>query len=406
MPRKDIMKLKRERNEHVLKMRAMITTAENRSDKKFTDDETRQYNELQIELDRRDEEIKREERLQAAELETTSDHDVSDPETNYRSFGEFLVELRTHLDGSDRLIQRAVTASSGPSMAFVVPDQYDTQIRQIGAQAAIVRPRAFVIPAGDPPDAKFNMTVLDQSGDKGVFSGVVVKWIGENQDRTDAGDPKIQLQGVEPQEVQAYIDISDKLLLNAPASEAFVKTLLGAAISAAEDREFYKGNGVKKPRGIVGHDSAIKVKRTTVSSVKYDDVVNMLANFLFGGSPVWVASQSILPNLMKMEDSEGHLVWQNSAREGMPSTLAGFPVLFNQRSPRVGSNGDLALVDFKYYAIKDGSSLAMFMDPYTQKKNGLTRIYASWNVDGQPMLKSPLLTENGIDKISPFVTLE
>ena len=121
---------------------------------------------------------------------------------------------------------------------------------------------------------------------------------------------------------------------------------------------------------------------------------------------MWITSQTTLPQLMTMHDADNHLIWQPNAREGAPGTLLGIPVLFNDQSPVLGSLGDLALVDLGYYAIKDGSSLAIFMDPYTQKVNGVTRIYAFWNVDGQPMLTTPMMLRDGVSTVSPFVILE
>lgn len=403
---RDIMKMKRERDALVTKMRARIEDVETRSDKKFNDTETSEYNGWQVELDQRDSDIKREERLQSAESGTSSRSGGEDEGSEeFRSLGDFLHEVRFN-EGSGKLNTRAVTAGSGSSIGFTIPDQFDTVIRSVTAQSAIVRPRALIIPAGDPPDGPFTMTSLDQSGSKGVFSGVVVSWIGENADRQSAGDPTILQIKLEPHEVGAYIDISDKALRNASASGALVEQLLRQAIIASEDKEFFSGNGIAKPLGIIGHKSAIKVKRKTANSLTYGDLVNMLASMLFGGNLVWVVSQSLLAKLMTMEDTEGHLIWQPSAREGQPNTLLGYPVVFNQRSPRIGSNGDIALVDFNYYAVKDGSPLAIFMDPYTQKKNGLTRIYAYWNVDGQPRITSPLKLEDGVGTVSPFVTLD
>ena len=86
--------------------------------------------------------------------------------------------------------------------------------------------------------------------------------------------------------------------------------------------------------------------------------------------------------------------------------FAGSPLLINDLNPALGTEGDLALVDLKYYYIKDGSPLAIFIDPYSQKVNGTSRIYAFWNVDGQPMLTSPITQRNGTSKVSPFVVLK
>jgi HK97 family phage major capsid protein len=263
----------------------------------------------------------------------------------------------------------------------------------------------MVIPAGDPPDAEYNMVALDQSGTKGVYSGVAVKWTGETGTRQDGGDPTFRNIKLKPNEVSAYIDISDKTLRNALAAGQMCMTLLRSAIIGSEEDTFYTGSGVGMPLGIIGHGASIEITRTTASTIKYADVVEMFARSK-GTSLVWVMSKTALPQIMKMEDTEGHLIWQANAAAGPGGVLLGIPVMFNDQSPVLGSTGDLALIDFSYYAIKDGSPLAIFMDPYTQKVNGLTRIYAFWNVDGQPTITTPLLARDGVTTYSPFVVLK
>jgi HK97 family phage major capsid protein len=251
------------------------------------------------------------------------------------------------------------------------------------------------------------MLALDQSGSKGIYSGVKVSWIAEGGTRQDGGDPTLRNIKLEPKEVSAYIDISDKLLQNAASSGAFIQQLLRDAIIGSEADAFYTGSGVGKPMGIVGHACVKKVTRDTTVTIKWADIKNMFAAFMFGtgGSPVWIVSQSCLPAIMGLEDTSGHALWMPNVAMGPGGQLCGFPVLISDLNPAVGTAGDIALVDLKYYFIKDGSPLAIFIDPYTQKVNGLSRIYAFWSVDGQPMLTTPITQRNGTTTVSPFVTL-
>ena len=91
---------------------------------------------------------------------------------------------------------------------------------------------------------------------------------------------------------------------------------------------------------------------------------------------------------------------------GVPATILGIPVEYNPYSPFLGTSGDIALVDLSHYLIKDGTGLAMFMDPYTQRRQNNTRIYASWNVDGQSMLTDSMLAQDKQTRVSPFVMLK
>ena len=400
---KDVNALKRAKDEIVQKMRALLDTQETRSDKKLTDEETTQYKAYETEVQNRTAEIEREERLQALEALTAKANREEPGKKELRSFGEYLQEVR---DGGRGLEKRDVSMGSGPSMGYLVPEQFDTQLRKIDPQEAVFRPRATVIPGGTMPDAAINMLALDQSGSKGVYSGMTVKWIGENAARQDAGDPTLRNIKLEPKEVSAYVDISDKLLANAPAAGQYIQQLLRDAIIGSEEDAFYTGSGVGKPLGIKGHASALTVTRNTASSVKWADIKAMFGKYMFKNNPVWVMNQSCLPQIMSLEDTNGNALWMPAVQNNPFQTLCGYPIVVNDLNPALGTEGDLALLDLKYYYIKDGSPMAIFIDPYTQKANGLSRIYAFWSVDGQPMLTTPLTQRNGTTQVSPFVVLK
>ena len=69
---------------------------------------------------------------------------------------------------------------TGSAGGYSVPDTFVTEIlTTFNPGEMIVRPRARVIPAGQYPDAKIKLPALDQSGEKGVYSGVVTKWLEE-----------------------------------------------------------------------------------------------------------------------------------------------------------------------------------------------------------------------------------
>lgn len=404
---KDLLKLRQERAAKVGEMRAILDAVDTRADKAFTTEERTKYDALETEVTNLTAEIDREERIQRLEASSAApagQRGNQDP-AEIKSFGEFLQEVRFS-PNSSRLETRDLQMKDGPAMGFVVPPQFDAQIRMVDAPNGIIRPRATVIPAGSMPDASFTMNALDQSGSKGVYSGVVMKWISENSAVQEMTNPTIRQVKLEPQQVSGYIDVSDKLLRNAAAVGALVENLLRAAIVGAEEAAFLSGDGIGKPLGFIGAPGSIAVARTGASSIVYADVVSMYSRFKFGGSPIWIASQSTLPKLMTMKDDGNNLIWQPNARDGAPGTLLGIPVILNDQSPALGSEGDLCLVDPAYYFIKDGSPLSILMNPYLLQTNGLTRIIAFWNVDGQPFVTTPLLLRDGVSQVSPFVVLK
>lgn len=330
----------------------------------------------------------------------------------WRGFGEFLQAIRwaqndprlqyKKLDGEAE--QRVLSMGVGVAGGFMVPRQFRPELLAVDPQGAVVRPRATVIPAGDPPDAAIDIPALDQSGARGVYSGVTVTWIGEGVGKPES-EPQIQRVTLDPNEVAAHTIVTDKLLRNSDAAGALVSTLLRRAITAAEDWDFLRGPGGARPQGVIGHAGTVNVARAGAGLIQYVDVVGMYARVLMGGSLVWVASPTALPQLMAMVDAGGNLLWQPNAREGAPGTLLGIPVLINQRSPVLGANGDLLLADWNYYLIKDGSGPFVDASPHLLFLRNETVIKAFWNVDGEPWMTTPLLLEDGVTTVSPFVAL-
>lgn len=331
----------------------------------------------------------------------------------FRDFGEFLqtVKYSPHdqalraREMSDQTQKRFLNMGFGASGGFIVPDQFSNQIKMVDDQAAIFRPRAQVIPAGDPPDAAITIPALDQGGARGVYAGVQVTWIAEGAQKPET-EPAFREIKLEPNEVAAHVVVTDKLLRNSAAAGALVSSLLRKAIIAAEEDAFLSGNGAGQPLGIIGHPAAIQVARTGAGAIAYNDVVNMFARAKFGGQLAWIGSQTVLPQLMSMVDAGSNLVWQPNAREGAPGTLIGIPFLLNDQSPILGREGDLILVDLDYYLIKDGSGISISMSEHPLFTQNRTIIKAFWNVDGQPWLSTPLLARDGVSTVSPFVVLQ
>lgn len=296
---------------------------------------------------------------------------------------------------------------AGGATQFLPTQFQPDNILQINPQAAIVRPRATVIPAGDPPDSKITIPALDQ-GANGVYAGVEVTWIEEGAEKpeTDASMKEISL---EPHEVAATTVVTDKLLRNWKAADAFIRTLLSRAMLAAEDVAFLTGSGTGKPLGVLNATGALTVKRGTANTITYIDVVKMLASLLpeSVGSAVFVAHQSTLVQLMTIVDPAGRYIFiQGDATKGIPSTLAGIPIRFTGRTKPLGTKGDLQLVDFYYYLIKDGSGPFIDASEHVLFRSNKTVIKAFWNVDGKPWVITPLTLEDNVTKVSPYVILD
>lgn len=407
----NIEQMKREHKVLIDKSKALLDVAESRTDKNLSTEERAEYESLSTQIDNLSDRITRAERQQRLDAEssfvvTEERVEKEQSETQFRSVGDFLNEV-LFVRNSARIseaMKRTTTLGDQDAAGALVPPQFDTTLRRVDPNEVIVRPRATVIAAGESPDATFNMISLDQSGNQGVYAGATSEWVSENQDRTPTSDLKVRTTQFTPFINSSWVPVSNSLRNNYAGLETLVTRYLGDAINNAEEQAFLFGDGVGKPQGFIAHPSNAVATRTTTGQIKYDDIVKMLSLTIGSGGYTFIVSKTAMPAILSLQNPAGQLVFQPSAVVGVPGTLFGYPLLFTDRTPALGSQGDITLADLKQYVIKDGSNITLFSDPYTLAHKGITRLFARFNVDGKPILNTGI---KGIDNVvrSPFVTL-
>lgn len=398
----------------IARMEAILTAADTES-RNLTDDETGEYERLNRSVDDSNAMIERLAKVENMQAESrrairsvpfpnVNFNKAEDPD-EFRNFGEFLHSVR--FNPTDRRLEiREQTMGTGAEGGFNVPKQFRETLLMVDPQAAVIRSRATVIPAGNPPDAEITMPALDQGAAENIFGGVTVSWIGEGQTKaeTDAAFKEVKLQ---PNEVAAYITVTDKLLRNWGAAGPTLSGLLRGAIMASEDYQFLRGNGVSKPQGVIGSACEIAYNRAVASQIAFADVTGMLARLRSDAGSVWIASRTTIPQLVNIRDTGNNNLFIMNATLGVPSSLMGIPLIFNERSPALGSKGDLILADLSYYLIKDGSGPFVSASEHVYFRQNKTVIKAFWNVDGKPWLSEAIPLEGATtNTVSPIVVLD
>ena len=431
-----VIELKNEKFELIKQQRGMLDKIDEEN-RKFTDEEKVEYKSLEEKIDQKERDILDAEadlncrrKLAEKELEAKNARTVIkdgnlpetedvDPEKEFRNTGEFFAAIaKFKQDGRrdprlDALMEkREQTMGTGATGGYALPEQFDANIRQVQAQEAIIRPRAAVIPAGSPPDAKLTFPSLDQTSAQNIYGGVTVVHTGEGVTMSET-DAKLREVSLEPKEISAYIVVTNKLLNNWEAAGAFMTRQLSSAMVGQEDYDFMRGDGVNKALGFINCAAAIEYNRATANQVAFADVYGMLARILMrGGSYIWLASQTIIPQLAAMTDAGTHAVWlggrdANGAAQGpLPTTLFGLPIVFGDRLPALGTKGDLSLVNLSYYLVKDGSGPAAASSEHILFLSNKTVFKIVWNVDAHPWLTEPIGLEGSTSNtVSPFVVL-
>lgn len=443
---KNLIQLKQERKALAERGRAILDkveadnkalAAEKKEPRSFTEDEKRQHTEICNQVERLNDEIDLEERQQAFEAQCNrteprqagptqrepeqqrSDGTISggDP-VQFRNFGEY-VECVLLAPGAEalrpfrsrmlpkRLEKRDQSMGIGAEGGFLVPPQFLAEFLMVKPEEAVVRPRARVIPPGEHPDASISMPALTQ-GSAGVYGGVTVGWEGEGVegDETDADVHEVEL---EPKEATAWVDLTEKLLRNASMMSGAIMDLLRGAMTGAEDYAFLRGDGRGKPFGVIESPGRLDVTRNTANKVLTEDVIAMQSVLMPESQQfaVWVASQSTMPKLLILKDeADNNLVIGGDITKGVPWSMLGRPLLWTGRTPTLGTRGDLMLVDFRYYWIKDGFGPVIAASPHVNWKSNKVCVKIVRSVDGASWVREPLTLEDGDTQVSPIVVLK
>jgi len=295
----------------------------------------------------------------------------------------------------------------GATGGFLVPIEQQTEMFSIPAPEQVIRPRATRVPMRR---RQIQWPTLDQTnttaGRPAWFGGVRALWTEEGEYKEET-DPAFRQINLICHKLVCLTEASDELLEDSAVSiEALLTQLFTGAINWYEEHAFLMGTGAGQPTGVVNAGATYAQGRAAVGAIGIVDIINMLEHSY--GNPVWLISRSALPSLMQLNGPAGNpsYVFMPNAREGMPGTLFGYPVFYNEHCPLLGNRGDIGLYDFRYYLIGDRSATTIDASKHDKFRYDLTVWRAVHRVDGQPWLSQPIYLQDGTTQISPFVVLD
>lgn len=338
-----------------------------------------------------------------------------DEAQGFKSLGEFV-----HAVAFDpaKLAQHGVefhaeqtTSGAIADGGFPIPPQFAQEILEVPTTRQIVRPRATVIPAGGQPDAELNILPLNQVGAGMMHAGVEVYWEDEEA-AADASATTLKVGDyvkLKAKSVRAIIEETNKVIRNHAWSSPLLSRKLSEALVNSEDLEFISGTLATRPVGVRSCTGTIYVNRKLALKVVWEDVLGMVAKLHPDSreKAVFLANQSLYPQLRDLKDAAGERVYMmGDPTKGQPDMLDGIPVLYTGKVGAVGAKGDLMLVDFTYYLIKDGQQMLISTSEHALFKRDRTVIKINRSVDGKGWLTGPLTLEDGATTVSPFVGLD
>jgi HK97 family phage major capsid protein len=298
---------------------------------------------------------------------------------------------------------------------FLIPEVLRSQILQVALEDAIVRPRAQVIPMDS---LRVPIPMIDVTSHvSSVFGGVVCYWTEEAAQlvESQASFGRVVLDA---KKLTGYAEVPNELLADAPAFGSFFDTIFPRAIAWFEDIAFMVGSGVGEPLGFINCPASVQVGAESgqgTGTIVWENIIKMYARMLPTalGRAVWIASIDTFPELASMALSVGTgggPVWMgnytNPGSDTPPVSILGRPVYFTEKTPALGTTGDISFVDFGYYLIGDRQMMQSMSSEHYKFQNDKTAFRVIERLDGRPWIQSPITPRNNsTNTLTPFVQL-
>ena len=305
--------------------------------------------------------------------------------------------------------QKALAEGVGATGGFLVPTEFNATLQAFMHEQNPIRARATVIPMRR---RTVQFPVLDQTGQVAgrphQFGGIASVWTEEAQEK-DETDPAFRQLELAAHKLVCYTIISDELLDDTAIGLAgFLSSPMGfvGAINWEEEFTFLQGTGAGQPMGVINGGGTIVVPRAVAGTIGVNDVMQMVMNHQ-GANPIWHINRGAMATLLQLNGPVGNpsYIFIPNAREGMPATLMGFPIHWTEKTPLLGTQGDILLADWTWYIIGDRQSTTIDSSMHERFRRDQTTWRAVHRVDGRQTLSVPLRLQDGTSQISPFVIL-
>jgi len=308
------------------------------------------------------------------------------------------------------LIRAGMTETVPSDGGFLVPSQLAAQIHAVSLENEIVMPRCFVQPMISNECKIPAMTIGDHSAN--LYGGFTASYTDETG-TIDEHSPKTRSMTLAAKKLTGLLRFSNELAQDIPGGEGQIINICGKGLSYYRDRAFLKGTGAGEPLGILNAGCLVSVGKETgqkADTIVYENLTKMMSR-MFAGSfanSIWVCHQTTIPQLLTLSLAVG--TGGNQIPVMTKGANGGFeiltrPVLFTEKTEKLGDIGDIMLADFSQYVVglRSGMRFDTSIHVHFTSDELLARLIERH--DGQPLWDSALTLEDGVNTVSPFVTL-
>lgn len=360
---------------------------------------------------------------------------MEDPARQFHHLGDFAMIVKDAFTPGqpvtdERLLEIRAAATGmnqmqGSQGGYLVPPQFSQQIWDMMNEMPdnLMQYCDQYTVTGESLTFNANAETSRATGSR--YGGIRAYWLAEAAQKTSSM-PRFRQMKLEPHELAALVYVTDKLLNNAPALEAYLRKAATEEIMWLVNDAIVNGTGAGQPLGVMNSPALVTIAKETnqpADTVELENIQKMYARLLSRarGGAAWYINQDVEPELEGLSAAVG--------TGGFPvylPTPGGFPTITEAPNARLkgrpvrpvefmqtlGDLGDILLANLQYYAlglqgtdqggaqgIREDMSIHLRFD---YNETAFRFVFA---VDGQPWIASPLTPARGSNTLSPFVTL-
>lgn len=298
----------------------------------------------------------------------------------------FLAFMRGNRNHGLDAIKAAMSVGDDTKGGYAVPETLDLQI---GERVRSTSPMRGVCGQMTLGNENYKKIVPRGAADAG--------WVGEEQERPETSGPTLAELSPYYGEIYAMPKTTQKVLDDSALDvERWLSGEVGYTFGQKEGYAFTKGDGVKKPKGILTYSLSTVADATrafgSIQKVvsgsagafvadKLIDVVHALhAGYRMGAR--WMLSNLSLAAIRKLKDGQGNYLWQADLVSGPAGTLLNYPITENPEMPDPAADANAVIFgNFERgYTIYDLPGTRVIRDDITSK--GFVKFYTTKRVGG------------------------
>lgn len=346
-----------------------------------------------------------------------------DPKRGFRHAGEFFLAVRKEgvafsnpTDPRLRIAAAAPTTfgsenlNSGQDGGFAVPYAFAQDIANLALLDDSLLPFCDVTPIST------NSMVFPQSeiapwgtGGSRAF------WLNEGAAGTQ-NKPAVRGDVLRVNKLMSLVPVTDELSEDAVALGPYLTTEMGNSIRWKCNESLLFGNDIAQPMGVFTSGSSITVAKESgqaTQTLVTANLAKMLARLPPGSfaRAIWLLSGDSLPAFFAMTalgtvffPGGGDLV--PSAKAAVLGLIMGRPAIVSAHAKAFSAQGDVMLLDLNYVrAIERAPGVVIASSMHVYFDADAVAFRATYRIDAQPKITTPINPANGSTTLSPFIQL-